>query len=174
MAAKIETAKFKPTQRKPQPITGELDFADKNLDPGILDIEIERLMTLEEAGALDAKEQNKLLFLIQQKKDRTINDLLNQFDQGMLDEQGQQDLQDLIEEKKLQTTSGTDYGSLEPKLIKADKAYAQDLSLIRPILDVSDEAGKKLQKKLIEKHYGPLGLAAHQNSSTGKWTAPWC
>ncbi len=173
MAAKIETAKFKPTQRKPQPITGELDFADKNLDPGILDIEIERLMTLEEAGALDAKEQNKLLFLIQQKKDRTINDLLNQFDQGMLDEQGQQDLQDLIEEKKLQTTSGTDYGSLEPKLIKADKAYAQDLSLIRPILDVSDEAGKKLQKKLIEKHYGPLGLAAHQNSSTGKWTAQY-
>lgn len=173
MAAKIETAKFKPTQRKPQPITGELDFADKNLDPGILDIEIERLMTLEEAGVLDAKEQNKLLFLIQQKKDRTINDLLNQFDQGMLDEQGQQDLQDLIEEKKLQTTSGTDYGSLEPKLIKADKAYAQDLSLIRPILDVSDEAGKKLQKKLIEKHYGPLGLAAHQDSSTGEWTAQY-
>lgn len=173
MAAKIETAKFKPTQRKPQPITGELDFADKNLDPGILDIEIERLMTLEEAGALDAKEQNKLLFLIQQKKDRTINDLLNQFDQGMLDEQGQQDLQDLIEEKKLQTISGTDYGSLEPKLIKADKAYAQDLSLIRPILDVSDEAGKKLQKKLIEKHYGPLGLAAHQDSSTGEWTAQY-
>jgi len=156
MAAKIETAKFKPTQRKPQPITGELDFADKNLDPGILDIEIERLMSLEEAGALNAKEQNELLFLIQQKKDRTINDLLNQFDQGTLDEQGQQNLQNLIEEKKLQTTSGFDISRLNAELNKADTAYAQDLSLIRPILDVNDEAGKKLQKKLIEKHYGPF------------------
>lgn len=173
MVAKIETAKFKPTQRKPQPITGELDFADENLDPGILDIEIERLMDLEEAGALNAKEQNKLSFLIQQKKDKTINDLLNKHEQGILNEQEQQDLNNLIEEKRLQPTPGADYGYLEPKLLKADKAYAKDLSLIRPIVESSDDTGKLLQKKLIEKHYGPLGLTPHQDSSTLKWSAQY-
>lgn len=173
MAAKIVYDNFQPTQRKPQPITGKLDFADENLDPGILDIEIERLMDLEEAGALNAKEQNKLSFLIQQKKDKTINDLLNKHEQGILNEQEQQDLNNLIEEKRLQPTSGIDYGYLEPKLLKADKAYAKDLSLIRPIVESSDDTGKLLQKKLIEKHYGPLGLTPHQDSSTGEWSAQY-
>lgn len=129
------------------------------------------LAKMQERGPLTADQQQELLSLLQEQKKLEIINLDQQYKQGLLDEAGQQQLIDLLRKQK--QTPGTDYGSLEPKLIKADKAYAQDLSLIRPILDVNDEAGKKLQKKLIEKHYGPLGLAAHQNSSTGEWTAQY-
>jgi len=97
MAVKIETAKFKPTQRKPQPITGELDFADKNLDPGILDIEIERLAELQKSGVLNTEEKNKLRFLLQQSQERDIENLQKQFAQGLLDETGKQELKQLLQ-----------------------------------------------------------------------------
>lgn len=169
MAAKIEIQKFKPTQRKPQPITGELDFADENLDPGILDIEIQRLISLEKEGALNSQQKNQLISLLEQKEKNKINSLQKQFARGTLNDQGKEELISLLEAR----TGSFDISGLNAELNKADTAYAQDLSLIRPILDVSDEAGKKLQKKLIEKHYGPLGLMPHQNSSTGEWTAQY-
>lgn len=171
MAAKIETVKFKPTQRKPQPITGELDFADENLDPGILDIEIQRLAELQQSGALNLQQKNKLKFLLQQSQERDIENLKKQYAQGLLDETGKQELKQLLQNQ--QSIPGADYGYLEPKLLKADKAYAKDLSLIRPIVESSDDTGKLLQKKLIEKHYGPLGLIPHQDSSTGEWSAQY-
>ncbi len=136
-----------------------------------IDQRIASLLRQQERGALTSQQEKELDSLLTQSENARINTLQLQYQAGTLDATGEQELNDLLDQQEL--ASGTDYGSLEPKLIKADKAYAQDLSLIRPILDVSDEAGKKLQKKLIEKHYGPLGLAAHQNSSTGKWTAQY-
>jgi len=136
-----------------------------------IDQRIASLLRQQERGALTSQQEKELDSLLTQSENARINTLQLQYQAGTLDATGEQELNDLLDQQEL--ASGTDYGSLEPKLIKADKAYAQDLSLIRPILDVSDEAGKKLQKKLIEKHYGPLGLAAHQNSSTGEWTAQY-
>ncbi len=131
-----------------------------------IDQRIASLLRQQERGALTSQQEKELDSLLTQSENARINTLQLQYQAGTLDATGEQELNDLLDQQEL--ASGTDYGSLEPKLIKADKAYAQDLSLIRPILDVSDEAGKKLQKKLIEKHYGPLGLAAHQNSITTK------
>ena len=136
-----------------------------------IDQRIASLLRQQERGALTSQQEKELDSLLTQSENTRINTLQLQYQAGTLDATGEQELNDLLDQQEL--ASGTDYGSLEPKLIKADKAYAQDLSLIRPILEVSDEAGKKLQKKLIEKHYGPLGLAAHQNSSTGEWTAQY-
>ncbi len=136
-----------------------------------IDQRIASLLRQQERGALTSQQEKELDSLLTQSENARINTLQLQYQAGTLDATGEQELNDLLDQQEL--ASGTDYGSLEPKLIKADKAYAQDLSLIRPILDVNDEAGKKLQKKLIEKHYGPLGLAAHQNSSTGEWTAQY-
>lgn len=136
-----------------------------------IDQRIASLLRQQERGSLTSQQEKELDSLLTQSENARINTLQLQYQAGTLDATGEQELNDLLDQQEL--ASGTDYGSLEPKLIKADKAYAQDLSLIRPILDVSDEAGKKLQKKLIEKHYGPLGLAAHQDSSTGEWTAQY-
>lgn len=142
MAAKIETAKFKPTQRKPQPITGELDFADKNLDPGILDIEIERLAELQKSGVLNTEEKNKLRFLLQQSRERDIENLQKQFAQGLLDETGKQKLKQLLQTSKQLTSpeSGQElnaYGMPSSSAQKKvqDAKYKQLLSKIGPIAD---------------------------------------
>jgi hypothetical protein len=169
MAVKIETAKFKPTQRKPQPITGELDFADKNLDPGILDIEIERLAELQKSGVLNTEEKNKLRFLLQQSQERDIENLQKQFAQGLLDETGKQELKQLLQTSKQSTSpkfsqeSGQElnaYGMPSSSAQKKvqDAKYKQLLSKIGPIadspIDISEQGVITPRIRLAQNIYG--------------------
>lgn len=169
MAVKIETAKFKPTQRKPQPITGELDFADKNLDPGILDIEIERLAELQKSGVLNTEEKNKLRFLLQQSQERDIENLQKQFVQGLLDETGKQELKQLLQTSKQSTSpkssqeSGQElnaYGMPSSSAQKKvqDAKYKQLLSKIGPIadspIDISEQGVITPRIRLAQNIYG--------------------